>query len=147
MCESSGSQFFRTNTEIQSGPDAFNESKFSINFLTILGVIEILCSFRLVLEGKAGKEIPKSTRLQFLSNNFALSEAEDNTPRLLKILLTIYQKYQEPGFWKVMDSFFLLEHESLEASRSLLQRLIACLNFTLDLEDVFCWYKGKNHYL
>ena len=28
-----------------------------MTFLTILGVIEILCSFRLVLEGKTGKEI------------------------------------------------------------------------------------------
>ena len=43
----------------------------------------MLCSFRLVLEGKTGKEIPDSSRLEvldkFLANNFALSEAEDNT--------------------------------------------------------------------
>ena len=49
--------------------------------------IEILCSFRLVLGGKTGKEIPKSSRLQFLdkflANNFALSEAEENTSELL----------------------------------------------------------------
>ena len=32
-------------------------------FLTILGVTEILCSFRLVLEGKTGKEIPEPSRL------------------------------------------------------------------------------------
>ena len=52
-------------------------------FLTILGVTEILCSSRLVLEGKTGKEIPESSRLEFLekfsANNFALSDAEDNT--------------------------------------------------------------------
>ena len=35
-------------------------------FLIILGVKEILCSFRLVLEGKTGKENPKSSRLEFL---------------------------------------------------------------------------------
>ena len=29
-----------------------------MTFLTILGIMEILCSFRLVLEGKTGKEIP-----------------------------------------------------------------------------------------
>ena len=52
--------FFRTNIGIQSGPDAFDESRFVITFLTILGVAEILCSSRLVLEGKAGKEIPES---------------------------------------------------------------------------------------
>ena len=83
MYESSGSQFFRTTTEIQSGPDTFDESRFVMTFLTILGVIEILCSFRLVLEGKTGKEIPESSRLEFLekfsANNFALSDAEDNT--------------------------------------------------------------------
>ena len=83
MYESSGSQLFRTTTRIQSVPDAFDESRFIITFLTILGVIEILCSFRLVLEGKTGKEIPESSRLEFIekfsANNFALSDAEDNT--------------------------------------------------------------------
>ena len=55
-------------------------------FLTILGVRET-CSFRLVLEGKTGKEIPKSSKLEFLEkflvNNFALSDEEDNTSGLL----------------------------------------------------------------
>ena len=82
MYESSDSQFFRITTGIQLGPDAFDESRFIMAFLTILVVIEI-CSFRLVLKEKAGKEIPKSSRLEFLekflANNFALSEAEDNT--------------------------------------------------------------------
>ena len=59
MYESSGSQFFRTTTGIQSGPDVFHESRFVMTFLTILGVMEILCSSRLVLEGKTGKEIPE----------------------------------------------------------------------------------------
>ena len=59
MYESSSSQFFRTTTGIQSGPDVFHESRFVMTFLTILGVMEILCSSRLVLEGKTGKEIPE----------------------------------------------------------------------------------------
>ena len=75
----------RTTTVIQSGPDAFDRSRFIKTFLTILGVTEILCSFRLVLEGKTGKEIPESSRLGFLekfsASNFALSDAEDNTSR------------------------------------------------------------------
>ena len=54
-----------------------------MTFLTILGVTEILCSFRLVLEENMGKEIPESSRLEFLekvfANNFALIDAEDNT--------------------------------------------------------------------
>ena len=58
-----------------------------MTFLIILGVTEILCSFRLVLEEKTDKEIPGSSRLEFLEkfsvNNFALSDTEDNTSRLL----------------------------------------------------------------
>ena len=42
MYEISNSQFFRTTTEIQSGPDALDESRFVMTFLTILGVMEIL---------------------------------------------------------------------------------------------------------
>ena len=83
MYKSSGSQFFRTTTGIQSGPDVFDESRFVMTFLTILGVMEILCSFRLVREEITGKKIPKSSRLEFLEkflvNSFALSDAEDNT--------------------------------------------------------------------
>ena len=48
-----------------------------------MGLIEILFSFRLVLEGKIGKEILESSRLeflkQFLASSFALSDAENNT--------------------------------------------------------------------
>ena len=136
MHESSGSQFFRTTTGIQSGPDAFDESRFVLIFLTILGVMEVLCSFRLVLEGKTGKEIPESSRFEFLekflANNFALSDAEDNTSGplnrggianllLLRTLLAICQKSQEPSFWEVMDSFVLVAYASLAASRTLLQ--------------------------
>ena len=113
MYESSGSQFFRTTTGMQSGPDAFDESRFVMTFLTILGVMEILCSFRLVLEGKTGKEIPESSRFEFLekflANNFALSDAEDSTSDLLKrggiadlplsrTLLAIHQKSLEPYY-------------------------------------------------
>ena len=56
---------------------------FVMTFLIILAVIDILCSFRLVLKGKTEKEILASSRLEFLekflANSFALSEAEDNT--------------------------------------------------------------------
>ena len=120
--------------------------------------MEILCSFRLVLEGKTGKQIPKSSRFEFLekflANNIALSDAEDNTSGLLnrggiadlplfRTLLTIRQKSKEPNFWEVMDSFVLLAYANLAASRTLLQRLLACLNFTLDSDDLFYWYKRK----
>ena len=112
-----------------------------------MGVTEILCSFKLVLEGKTGKETAKSSRLEFKekfsANNFALSGAEDNTSGLLsrggiadlpllRTLLAICQKSREPSFWEVMDSFVLLAYVCLAASRTLLQRLLACLNFTLN---------------
>ena len=79
-----------------------------MTFLTILGVTD--------------KEILESSRLEILqkfsANNFALSDAEDNTYEalnkggiadlpLLRTLLTFYQKSLERRFWKVMDSFVL----------------------------------------
>ena len=78
-----------------------------MTFLIILGVTEILCSFKLVLQRKTGKEIAESSRLELLekfsANNFALSDAEDNTSGplnrggiadlpLLRTLLAICQK-------------------------------------------------------
>ena len=54
-----------------------------MTLLTTLEITEILCSFKLVLEGEIGKEIPESSRLEFLekfaANNFAFLDAEDNT--------------------------------------------------------------------
>ena len=108
------------------------------------------------MERKTGREITKSTRLEFLekflANNFALSDAEDNTSGslnrggiadlpLLRTLLAIRQKSQEPSFWEVIDSFVLLEYTCLTASRILLQQLLPCLNFPLYSKDLFCWYK------
>ena len=78
-----------------------------MRILTILGVMRVLCSLRVVLEGK---EIPESLRLElfdkFLVNNFVLSDAEDNTSGplnrgvradlpLLKTLLAIRHKSPE----------------------------------------------------
>ena len=106
-----------------------------MTFLTILRVTET-CSFRLVPEGKAGTEIPESSRLEFfkkfLANNFALLDAEDNTSGplnsgsiedlpLLKTLLAIHEKSQDPSFWEVMESFVKVAYASLAAPRTLLQ--------------------------
>ena len=107
-----------------------------MTFLTILGVTEILCSFKLVLEGKTDKEMAESSRLEFIEKfsaySFALSDAEDNTSGrlnrggipdlpLLRTLLAIHQMSREPSFWKVMRSFVLLAYASSAASRTLLQ--------------------------
>ena len=109
MYESSGSQFFRTTAEMQSKVDIFDKSGLVIIFLMNLGVIEILCSYRLVLEGKASKDIFKSSRLEFLVKflvNIFLLDAEVNTSWvlsrgviadlfLLRTLLAILQKSWE----------------------------------------------------
>ena len=121
-------------------------------------VTEILCIFRLVQEGKTEKEIPPSSKLEFLekflANNSALSDAAHNISGLLnrggiadllllKALLVICQKSWEQSYWEVMDSFVLLTYASSTAPRTLLLHLLACLTFTLDSEDLFCWYKSK----
>ena len=123
--------------------------------------MEILCSFRLALEVEIGKEIPELSKLEFsekiLANNFVLSDAEGNTSGLLsrggtadlllfRTLWGIWQKSWKPSFWGVMDSF-LVAYASLAASTTLLQRLLACLNFTLDSEDLSFWYKRKKWFL
>ena len=102
-----------------------------MTFETILGVTEILCSFQLVLKEKTGKDISQSSILKFLGmllgNNLALSDAEDNTYGplnrrriadlpLLRTLLAICQKYQDPSFWEVMHSFVLLAYASWATS-------------------------------
>ena len=54
-------------------------------FLTNLGVMEILYSFRLVLEGEKSKVIPESSRSGFLekffSKQFLLYQMQKTTPR------------------------------------------------------------------
>ena len=55
----------------------------------------------------------------------------------------IHQKSRVSSFWQVVDSFVLLAYASLAASRTFLQRLLACVNFTLDSEDLSFRYKQK----
>ena len=110
-------------------------------------------SFRLVLGDKTGKEIPKSSRLEFLekflASNFALPDAEDNTGRSLNRVdianLTFFEKIinssmKVPRF-KFLGSdglFCFIIICKFAASGTLLHRLLACLNFTLVSEDFFC---------
>ena len=88
--------------------NAFDESRFIMTFLAFLGITEIY-SLRLNVEGKAGKEIPESSRWEllekFLANNFALSYVKNFRSELLdwgsiaylpllRALLTICQKFR-----------------------------------------------------
>ena len=123
-----------------------------MTFLTILGVTKILWSSKLFLEEKTGRVIKIRVLKNVFSKQIASSDAENKTSGtsdrggiadlpLLRTLLAIHQKSREPSFWEVMDSFVLLAHASLAASRTLLQQLLACLNFTLESEDLSFWYK------
>ena len=106
--------------------------------------------------------MPESSRLKFLGkfigDNFRLSDAEDNTSgslnrggiadlALLRTIIAFHQKFRESSFWEVIDSFVLLAYANVAALRTLLQRLLACLNVTLYSEDLFCWYKWKMWFL
>ena len=130
MSESSELQFFRTTTGIQSVSDRFNKSRLVMTFLINMGVKEILCRLRLVLEGKASEEMSESSRLEFeekfSANNFALSDTKDNISGslnrrgitdlpLLRTLLALCQKLCEPNFWEVRDSFVSLAYARLAA--------------------------------
>ena len=95
---------------------------------------------------------------KFSANNFALLDAEDNTSGpsnsegiadlpSLRTLLASRQNFREPSFWEVIDSFVLLACASLAVSRTLLQRLLASLNFTLESEDLSFWCKWEKCFL
>ena len=146
MYESSSSHFAST-AEIQSGPDAFDKSRFVITFFNQMVVIEALCSFRLLLGRKTGKEKPESSILEFLkkflANSFALSKKTSsqlnrggvaNLP-LLRTQLAICQK---PFFLISVCKFGSLKNPFIAKDYYL--HLLFCLNITLDL---FCWYKRK----
>ena len=121
-----------------------------------------IMQFKISYRRETGKEILESWRLEFLkkflTNNFAWSGAEDNTSGLLnrggmadlpslRTLLAICQKSREPIFWEVIDSFVLVAYTSLTVSKILLQELLACLNFTLNSQDLFCCYKRRKWFL
>ena len=68
-------------------------------------------------------------------------------PMLRTVLVVLYGRKSEAlRFWKLMDSFVLLAYASLAASRTLSQQLLACLNFSLDSEDLSFWYKESDFY-
>ena len=63
-----------------------------MTFLTTLGVKEVLCNFRLVLEGKAGKEIPESSRLENFQNFFQIKEI-------------LFRVHMYRNYWQILYSF------------------------------------------
>ena len=90
-------------------------------------VTEILCSFKLVLEGETGKEITESSRLEFsekfLAKNFALSDAEGNTSGSLSSRGISDLQFAKGPESQVSGTRWtlLVVYPSLAASRSLLK--------------------------
>ena len=68
MYESSVPHFLRTTTGKESRSDVFDKTRLVVTLLTNLRLAEILCIFRLVLDGKAGKELTESSRLEYSKN-------------------------------------------------------------------------------
>ena len=67
--ESSGSQFLRITTGIQSGPDAFDESRFIMTFLTIMGGRKYYAVSDQLQKGKQVKRYQSLVyRLEFLES-------------------------------------------------------------------------------
>ena len=102
------------------------QSKSVMTSITSLEVKWILCSYELFFDGKAGKEIPHSSKPEILEktsrNNFALSDAsrplkrgsKTNLP-LLRILLAVHRKLQKSSLWEMIDSFVLLASARMAA--------------------------------
>ena len=59
----------------------------------------------------------------------------------------MHQKSQETILWEVMQSLASLAWTRLTASKTFLQRFLACLNMALKTEDLFCWCELKMLFL
>ena len=88
-----------------------------MTFVIIVGVMEILCSFRLVRYRKIGKEIHKSLSLEllekFLANNCALSDAGHSSGSFNRRLIA------DLLFLEATDFFVLVAYANLAASRTI----------------------------
>ena len=93
----------------------------------------------------------------FLADNFALSDAKDNTSGpwtrgnirglpLFHTLLAICQKSQEPSFWEVID-FCFISIWNFSIFKNPFVTIMACPNFPLDSEDLFCLCNRKKLFL
>ena len=100
------------------------------------------------------KQLSKAITFVTLSDG-ALSNTYGKVPVLVHVMVCPKNssaignlpKIQRAKFLENFGLFSLLAYASVAVSRTLLQQLLACLNFTLNSEDLFCWYKQKNWFL
>ena len=93
---------------------------------------------------KAGTEITESSRLEFFEKNLANKlDAEDSISGPYS-RFTFVESTTSNWPWVMWAQPLGTETQNiLAASRTVLQWLLAWLNFTLDKEDLFCCYKWK----
>ena len=80
---------FRSATEIQSRPDALMESRAAATFFTLLGVLEILHSYKSFVKMDVGRKLPEASRFniskKIYANRFALSDTHNKISGLLNM--------------------------------------------------------------
>ena len=87
----------------------------------------------------------------FLGNSFALSDVEDNTPSCwIEVLVEVLRAkfFGFHGFFNFINSKFGSFKDPFAMICKLVCKLmilqLACLSFTLDSQDLYCWFKRKN---
>ena len=158
MYENSGSHFSRASTWIESGLDTFDKSGLGITFLYNFWTQRIFFSFRLVLEGKTGKKIPDSLRLEFLKkifeNSFALSEHLRSIKWTRYFRFTFVEntisnsaKASKPRFLGSNRLFGFISISKFDSFKNHFPTTtkisLECLNFSLDAENLLCCYKQQ----
>ena len=66
---------------------------------------------------------------------------------LLKKILEVCVESQKTNFMEMLYFLVFSVEANLAALRNFLQWLSACLNSTLDAEDLFCWHKQRKWFL
>ena len=118
-------------------PSAFTESALKMTFLTILGVTKILYAVSdPVLEGSEGKKISESSRLRVhikvFSKQFCFIRCRRQHHWAVE-----QRRYSRLTFVDNTIKFGSFKNPSATI-------ILAYLNFPLDSEDLFYWYKLKN---
>ena len=90
-------------------------------------------------------KFPEKSHFQFFVElTTKIAESSFFTLKSVLLYYNLWNKKPKSNIWWTL---VLLAYASLAASRSLLQILLTCLNFTSNSQDLFCWHKRKNGFL
>ena len=147
MKESSDPQFFRTTTGIQSGPDAFDKSRFIMTFLTLLGNEKY---YVVSDQFQRGKQVKRylSHQDQGSQKSFqhlqAVEQRRYNRFTFVEHTISNSPRVQRARFQGKDGLFCFISICKFGSLKNRLQRLLACLKFTLDLVERFGRRFGTN---